>query len=284
VRVNEYIHTRRDFLLDKGVECGDFFSHTKRLVQFVKGWSASELVMHWHDPLHEEEIKQLDGMVEERVKGRPLQYLTQVEWFWNSPFAVGPGVLIPRPETEILVEKTLALETRDRVRIAELGAGSGNIGISCLLERPKWEWYAFELNNDSIPYAEKNRDVLLPPDNEYGLITGDFFLRVRTLGRFDWIVANAPYVPQAEIDTLSLEVRCEPRVALDGGKDGVEILERLLEIGRDILVPGGRIALEYSPEQTPYLVEAANRHGYTHVSVFPDNAGKDRVLIAERGA
>ena len=284
MRVSEYIQTRRELLLEQGVDGGELFSHTKRLVQFVKGWSSTELVVHWHDPLKEEEILQLDNLVQERVKGNPLQYLTRVEWFWNSPFSVGPGVLIPRPETETLVEKVLEMETRSRVRVAELGAGTGNIGISCLLERPQWEWFAFERNLDSVPHAEKNIASLLPANSEYGLIVGDFFERITSLGRFDWLISNPPYVPTREIATLSPEVQAEPHLALDGGEFGLDILKRLIEVGVDVLVPGGRIALEFSPEQADALTAFARCHGYTQVSVFQDNAKRDRVLIAERGA
>src|SRR5262249_25882763 len=146
MKIRECILEGKQRLERAGLQCADPLLHMKQIVEFVLGWSSTDLYRHWEEDFPQDARARLEALLERLLRGEAFQYLTGEEWFWESRFRVGPGVLIPRRETELLVETLLADEPGSKVRVAELGAGSGNIGISVLQERPDWEWHAFELN------------------------------------------------------------------------------------------------------------------------------------------
>jgi release factor glutamine methyltransferase len=168
------------------------------------------------------------------------------------------------------------------VRVAELGGGSGNIGISVLQERPRWEWHAFELNPDTLPYLEANRRELLPADASYQIHVGDFFQLAPALAPFDWIVANPPYVPAEDWGELSKEVRHEPRVALDGGPKGLDCLTRLVPAAASLLSTGGGFLCEIDSRQAIAMEGLLTKHGYEAVETIRDWAGLDRISYGKR--
>lgn len=269
--------------MEAALQCADPLLHMKQIAQFGLGWDGTELYRNWNTELNAESIRRLDALLARRMTGEPFQYITGQEWFWNSSFAVGPGVLIPRKETEGVVELFLNESGKELTRVAELGAGSGNIGISVLLERPQTEWHAFETNPKSLVFLEMNRRKLLNQyqvGGAYLIQREDFFVGALRLAPFDWIVSNPPYVSTKEMASLSREVSHEPSEALEGGATGADFLMRLLRGAPDVLRPGGRLILEIGHEHAPALMGVCHGTDFSDVRVFKDLAGKDRVFTA----
>ncbi len=261
---------------------GDATDHMTQIAELALGLKRDQIYLHWEEPLSENDSQKISNLLQKRLSGHPLQYLAGVSGFWRSSFFVGPGVLIPRPETELLIETVLRDSGNVRQKIAELGAGSGNIGISVLIERPDWEWWAFEKNPESFPYAKKNREALLPSSAAYYLELGDFFEKAPKYGPFDWIVTNPPYVPSHSILELSAEVRHEPRFALDGGTDGFSVIQMLAK-SAPLLAKTGTILMEIAEDQGNRAAKLLTDEGFEAVQVLKDRAGLDRVVLAKKG-
>lgn len=268
--------TRR--LAEAQLQCADPRLHMRQIACVGLKCGMARIFSRWDDPVPPEEAGRIEAFLKRRLTGEPFQYILGSESFWKSDFEVGRGVLIPRKETEGLVEQLLKKETGERPRIVELGAGSGNIGISVLRERPKWIWWAFEASHPALAYARKNAQKLLPPDASYQVVAQDFFVGAPQHGPFDWLVANPPYVPQADMETLSREVRHEPKEALAAGPDGLDVIRRLVSLLPKFLKDGGRVLLEIDSSQGesgPRLLEEA---GLKDVELFRDYSGQPRVL------
>jgi release factor glutamine methyltransferase len=263
------------------LECADPLLHMKQIAQAALDLSPTSLLARWDDPLGADSQSKIQVILNRRLLGEPFQYITGCEYFWESKFAVGPGVLIPRPETEHLVEIALKEEARTRVRVAELGAGSGAIGITLLLQRPQWKWFAWEKNPESVPYAKKNL-ALLPHPSQYMLQEGDYFVGAPLHAPYDWIIANPPYVPKGDIAGLSREVRQEPKAALDGGVTGLEIVEQMIAGAPKLLAPGGGLLLEIGHDQGPPVLKLLHGPGWVDARIDRDLAGRDRIAFAKR--
>jgi release factor glutamine methyltransferase len=253
----------------------------KQIVEAALEIDSVELLHRYPMPIQEKDAQRVEALLARRLLGEPFQYLVGYAWFWDSKFEVGPGVLIPRPETEHLVEIALARIPSRKIRVAELGAGSGAIGISLLKERPEWEWVAWEKSMDAAVFAERNRAALCP-SGSYTLEIGDFFTGLVTKGPFDWFVSNPPYVRRGEIAHLSKEVRQEPFLALDGGESGLECLERLIRVAADTLLPGGGVILEIGSEQGEAVSGFLRRAGFAECAIERDLAGLDRVAYGRK--
>jgi release factor glutamine methyltransferase len=270
-------------LASAGLECADPFLHMKQIAEAALSLSSSALVLRWEEPVSGTQREAIEAILVRRLTGEPFQYIVGYEWFWDSKFAVGPGVLIPRPETELLLELLFQTERRPELRVAELGAGTGILGISALQERPEWTWTAWENNPASLPYVERNLSLLAPPIRpQYRLQPGDFFAGVEAASPFDWLVANPPYVARGELAGLSREVRHEPPLALDGGPTGLDLVERLLDLAPKILAPGGGVLLEIGSDQGPGVLDRLKRVGLLDARIEKDLAGRDRVAYGRR--
>lgn len=267
-------------LAEAELQCADSQLHAKQILEAVLEKSTAQLYLEWERDLSGDELSQLNQVVERRCLGEPFQYIVGYEWFWKHKFEVGPGVLIPRRETEFIVETLLEQETRANVSLAELGVGSGNIGISVLAERPHWNWHGYELSEQAYAFAKRNINNILGSDSNYDLCLGDFF----EMGtqQFDWIVSNPPYVSSEEMEGLAPEIHHEPALALDGGPAGLSVLSRLIEASGELLKPQGQIILEISPEQKEPLVRLLENHSFIDIKVVRDYAGGDRIVWARR--
>lgn len=279
MRVSQYILAGRKKLAEANIQCADPLEHMKQIVQLALDWNASQLYLKWDDVLPETSVNELDRIVDRRTRGEPFQYIAGYEWFWKSKFEVGPGVLIPRRETELLVETFLSTEDRKTVAVAELGAGSGNIGLSILSERPEVQWHAFEINPQSILYLEANWRSVARKSENYWIHYDDFFNGVREFAPLDWVVANPPYVERNEIASLAAEVLHEPTLALDGGLDGLRIFEQLSTTSWEILGDGGKFLCEIGSGQGDAAASIVGKAGFSDVKVLPDLAGLPRAVF-----
>jgi release factor glutamine methyltransferase len=230
-------------------------------------------------PLEPPELTAYRGLIARRAAGEPTSYLTGVREFYGRPFAVDPRVLVPRPETELLVEAVLQATPRDAdLRFLDLCTGSGCVGITLALERPRARVLATELDPGAAEVARANAAALAAADR-FEVRTGDLFAPVSDEPRFDAVVANPPYVPRGELPTLSAEVRREPALALEGGLDGLDVVRRIVAAAPRWLVPGGLLALEIGDGQGPAVHGLLETAGYGSVRIERDLARHDRLAL-----
>lgn len=239
-----------------------------------------DLYLLFDRPVSEAERAQLRDLVRRRARGEPLQHLLG-EWdFYLRTFHIDGRALIPRPETELLVEEILKrLPARDPLAIADVGTGSGVIGITLALERPAWKISATDISPDALALAEQNK--ARHACTNLSLSCCD--LLPETGEEFDAIVANLPYVPTSELPNLPIEVQHDPTLALDGGPDGLAIIRRLLDIAPQRLHSDGWIFLEFGSGQSDALRAAfESTHAFTKLEILPDLAGIPRFAVARR--
>jgi release factor glutamine methyltransferase len=246
--------------------------------------SRVELYTGYDKPLAEEERAAFRTLVRRRLAGEPLAYLTGEQEFWSLPFHVDARVLIPRRDTETLVEVVLAaVGDRDRpLRIAEVATGSGAIAVTLARELAAAALVASDLSEGALAVARRNA-ARHRVDGRIEFRHGDL-LAPLAREQFDVLVANLPYVPAGDIARLAAEVRAEPRLALDGGDSGLDLLRRLIDGVHPRLVPGGFLALEHGFDQGPAVRELLlDAGGFADVTTRDDLAGRPRVTSARRG-
>jgi release factor glutamine methyltransferase len=237
----------------------------------------SYLLSHDDEPLAEPIITRYQSLLEQCAAGEPLAYLTGEREFWSLALTVTPEVLIPRPETELAVERCLALRDASPAAIADLGTGSGAIALALAVERPHWRIMATDLDAGALLVARGNA-ARLGIQNVY-FEQGDWFAPLQ--GRqFDLIVSNPPYVPAG--DPALLALRYEPSGALTPGTSGMEALRRIVQQAPSHLQPGGWLVLEHGAGQAAAVAGSLVDAGYARVRCYVDLAGRDRVTEAQR--
>ena len=249
------------------------------------GRTRVELYTHFDQPLAEDELSAYRGLVERRLLGEPVAYILERKEFWSLDLRVSPAVLIPRPDTEALVEQALeilrAMPAAERpLRVADVGTGSGAVALALKRERPADEVFALDVSAESLAVARANAEHL---GLEVAFAQGDLLRPLAGLAPFDLVASNPPYIPSADIDGLSAEVRCEPRLALDGGPDGLAIVRRLVTEALSVLAPGGALAMEVGAGQSAKGMEILRGNGYANVGSRRDLAGIERVVFCHRG-
>jgi len=252
----------------------------RQIIAASLGLNMTELYQRWTDDLNRDSETQVEVFLSRRLKGEPFQYIVGEESFWENTFAVGPGVLIPRPETELMVETLLAQESKGSCLVAELGAGTGNIGISVMKERPTWTWHAFEMSGAAMKYLRVNQSRCLPDSLSYFVYEEDFFAGINELPQMDWIVSNPPYLNASELSQVSKEVQHEPAEALLGGEDGYEVIEKLAVCARSRLRSGGKLFFEISEIQGAIVHRMLEECGFCPVIIMKDLRGLDRFVLA----
>ena len=229
-------------------------------------------------PLEAAELAAYRALIARRAAGEPTQYLTGVREFYGRPFAVDPRVLIPRPETELLVEAVLQELPARECRILDLCTGTGCVGITLALERPGATVVATDSSVAAAEVARANA-ANLGAAGRVDVRVGDLFGPVEQEPPFDVVVSNPPYVPSGEIPTLSAEVRREPAAALDGGEDGLDVVRRIVTGASRWLLPGGLLALEIGDRQGPAVRSLLEAAGYGSVRIERDLARHDRLAL-----
>ncbi|MDZ4043929.1 MAG: peptide chain release factor N(5)-glutamine methyltransferase [Eubacteriales bacterium] len=226
---------------------------------------------------------QFCGLVESRAQGTPVAYLTGQKEFYGLDFAVDRGVLIPRPETEMLVQRGLELLTAVTApKVVDVGTGSGALGVTVAKHRPDAEVWATDVSSAALNVAKRNatyHDVL----SRIHFSQGDLLtpLPRGVGGTIDLILANLPYIPESEIVLLPREVRAEPSVALNGGVDGLDVYRRLIPSACAYLKPGGHLLMEIGLGQAIPLLNIVHAEGLSGWHEY-DLAGRERVIFACR--
>lgn len=219
---------------------------------------------------------QLDQLVAERLSGRPLQYITGFQEFRRLHLRVGPGVLVPRPETELVVEECLTLLQGVRSpRVIDVGTGSGAIALSIATERPDSRVWATDISEEALAWARLNSEGI----KNVELVRGDLFsgLPSDLLGTVDLVVSNPPYLSDVEMSDAPVDVRNhEPALALSGGAGGLEVPARIVRDAEAWLSDAGWLVLETSPTQAGQLRELFLRR-FEEVHIVDDLAGRARI-------
>jgi len=255
------------------------------LLGFCLGKERADLYRDLTVELTDEQIARVLELTGRRKRREPMAYIRGFREFWSLNFIVTPAVLVPRPETECLVEEIIGLRDSTRgfkPRILDIGAGSGAVCVTVASEWPDCEMTATELSAAALEVARANAVKLLGPDRKISLLQGDLYEGVE--GFFDIVCSNPPYISEAEYATLAREVTLyEPRQALVAGPEGTEFHRRIAEGARDRLKPGGWLLMEMGAEQRAALAEILEETRiFDDIRFRADYAGLDRVVIARR--
>lgn len=254
------------------------------IVAHALGIDRMKVILDAMRPLSDAELAMLRELVKRRRAHEPIAYLRGFREFYGRVFKVDKRVLVPRPETELLVDTALA-RTRHvslAMRQLDLCTGSGCVAITMARQRPTAQVTATDLSADALALARENAQRLGAYNVAFA--QGDLYAAVPEHARFDVITANPPYIPSADIPTLQADVRgFEPHMALDGGEDGLAFVRRILEGARAHLVPGGALAMEIGAGQGEAVVALFEAAGFTDVRADRDLARIERVVSGVLG-
>ncbi|MFH1071536.1 MAG: peptide chain release factor N(5)-glutamine methyltransferase [Candidatus Glassbacteria bacterium] len=290
----EVLRLATGYLEEKGIQPARL--EAEKMLASVVGTNRLGLYLKFDRPLADPELDRLRQMLRRRIAREPLQYIIGETGFRELSLRVGPGVMVPRPETEGLVQ--LVLDWLDRRRadpgkarrefkVIELCCGSGAAGLSTALERDFVNVLLSDISIESLKYAAENSGRLgAKLAGRVNLLCSDLFAAVGKAAGFDVVMANPPYVSPQEMQSLPDEVRLhEPRMALDGGEpDGTVVIGRIVAEADDFLAPGGLLALEIGERQRAPVGAIFEKCGaaYTECAFHPDLAGRTRYVTAEK--
>jgi release factor glutamine methyltransferase len=215
--------------------------------------------------------------LERRAAGEPAHHLIGCCTFFGRSFEVSSQVLVPRPESELVIETALELPLTVEAKVVDVGAGSGCLAITLALERPRWRVVAVERSLMALDVARTNRDL---HGAQVDLMCGD--LGHAFVGGFDLVVANLPYIPTRSLAKLPPEVHCDPPLALDGGRDGLTLVRGLLADLERLLKPCGGAVLELGEGQAEVVAEVALGAGLGVARRIRDVGGCERVMVLQR--
>ncbi len=223
--------------------------------------------------LSPQELDLLRPLVKKRAEGFPLEYTLGVASFAGRLFKVSPDVLIPRPETEILLQAVLPLIQEKGLPLLDVGTGSGILAISIAHHYPSLEIWGCDTSEKALAIAQSNAETAPPIRWHHGDL-----LSASPVTQAQWVLANLPYIPSAIIPTLAREVQQEPLLALDGGVDGLDLIRKLLPQAKAL---NAHLALEIWHDQAPLLLPLLKEHGYSQIQILQDLRQMDRILIAQ---
>jgi len=287
----DYLRLAADYLKTSGSTSPRL--DAELLLGHVLGLDRVALYVNFDRPLVPEEVDAFRELLRRRARGTPIAYILGRKPFLDTTLVVGPGVLIPRPETELLVEAAVGwLRERpgDRLLAADVGTGSGAVAVGIALSEPRTHVIAVDISADAVRTARINveRHRL---NERVEVMEGDLLAPVaksprasQYVGGLDAVVSNPPYIASGEWGALPKDVRdFEPRLALDGGPDGLAVYRRLIPMAAQALRPGGLLALEIGAGQGPALTALLARDGrWRDVRVQQDYAGHDRIVLAHK--
>lgn len=256
------------------------------LLMFALSCDRAHLYAHPERELTQEEAQRYDEALTHRIRGVPAQYITGHQEFWGLDLIVGPAVLIPRPETEHVIETVLRLtkeakqsQTRTNLKIVDVGTGSGAIALALAKEFPEAEIHATDISPAALEIAEANA-ARLQMESRINFCDGDLLAGLPD-GEFDFVVSNPPYVGKSEEDQVQLDVRkFEPRDAVFAGDTGLETIERLVPAAEKALRPGGWLVMEISGTIATKVRDLLV--GWAEVEITHDLQGIERVVQARK--
>jgi len=259
------------------------------LLSHLLNLNRIELYLKFDYVLKRKELEEFRELVIRRAKREPIAYITGHKEFWSLDFIVTEDVLVPRPETEVLVEETLKIfkESRQPVngcRVLEIGTGSGAVAISLAKELPMVSIVASDNSRKALKVAKQNA-AKFAMGNNFDLVLGDLFAPFRNENGFcDVIISNPPYVPQGDFLKLSPEIKdFEPQDALNGGKDGLQVFRKIIPDASKYIKKNGYLLLEVGDNQAKRVVRLIEETGlFCKSCIIKDLGGKDRVVKTQK--
>ncbi len=216
------------------------------------------------------------GYLQRRRAGEPVAYILGQQGFWKLDLEVAPHTLIPRPDTELLVEAALELQAAGPAKVLDLGTGTGAIALALAHERPTWQVTAVDRVDEAVALAERNRqrlgldNVQVRASHWFGALAGQ---------RFDLIISNPPYIAAEDPHLVAGDVRFEPSSALVAGPDGLDDLRLIVAQAPEYLLPGGRLLLEHGYDQAEAVRQLLSAHGFAEVASRRDLGGHERITL-----
>lgn len=231
----------------------------------------------WPERIVSSEVAELfDSYIARRRAGEPVAYILGQQGFWTLDLEVAPHTLIPRPETELLVETALEVQAGGPAQVLDLGTGSGAIALALASERPVWSVTAVDRIDEAVALAERNRQRL-GLDN-VRVLASHWFQQLNDQ-QFDLILSNPPYIPSQDPHLVQGDVRFEPSSALVAGHDGLDDLRTIIAQAPSHLQPGGWLLLEHGYDQAPAVCDLLREHGFVEVCSRADLAGHPRISM-----
>lgn len=276
MRIEEAINLGKENLKKENIE--DALLKTRLLLCYILDKPKEYLIINNKESLSKEQEEIFLEYLEKLKSGHPLQHITHKQFFRNCELYVDENVLIPRPDTEVLVEEVVKLARKvDASSILDLCTGSGAIGIA-LSKETNAEIVATDISKKALEIAEKNSKL---NKAEVKFIQGNLFENIPKENKFDIIVSNPPYIETKTIETLSEEVKKEPKLALDGGIDGLYFYREIAKQAISFLKINGYLALEIGYNQKTLVTKILLENNFMEISTIKDFSGNDRVIIAK---
>lgn len=252
-------------------------SKARRLLAFTLNVPKEYLIINNEKELSKQDFEYYKNYITRLINGEPIQYIIGKQEFMGIEFNVNKDVLIPQPDTEILVEETIKIAKEyNKPKVLDLCTGSGAIAVSIKKYIPEAEVFASDISIKALQLARINNI-----DNNINFIESNLFENINN--EFDIIVSNPPYIRTEEIKSLSKEVQNEPLIALDGGQDGLDFYRDIIKQAHNYLKSNGKLCLEIGDEQKDAITQILKSNfNYTNIKYYKDLQGNDRVIIAEK--
>jgi release factor glutamine methyltransferase len=278
--VRERIEAARETLVRAGLQPEDAAIDAAVLARHLLGWDQAALLTHGRETPPAAFVTAFDACVARRAAREPVAMITGVREFWGLDFEVTPDVLVPRPETELIVEESLKWSAEHPRRIVDVGTGSGCLAISLAREFPRARVFATDISDAALAVARRNA-VRHGVDSRVSFVRTSFLAGIGH--GVDLIVSNPPYVPEAAAVSLAQEVvRHEPHLALFGGADGLDPIRHIIHTASRHLTPGGRMILEFGYGQESDIIALSGRACWSVLSLRHDFQAIPRVIVLGR--
>ena len=285
--IQNALREARALLSAQGIESSGL--DAELLLRYVLEFRKEDLILHAHEELTEPQEEYYRLLLQRRCRREPLAYIIGRREFWSLDFTVNPEVLIPRPETEGVIERMLELAgdgTREgTLRVLDVGTGSGILAVVAAVEFPKGRVTAVDCSADALAVARDNA-LRHQVAERIEFVRMDIMKswNLKDSDPYDFILSNPPYIPSQEMERLMLDVRdYEPRAALEGGPDGLACYRRIIPNAFDYLKPGGHLIIEVGDGQAEPVAQNLQAHsGFEEIKIIQDLSGKGRVVSARR--
>lgn len=281
ITVLEVIKLSTEYLLKKGVESAR--ANAEILLAEILKCKRLELYLAFDKPLAENEVQIYRESIRKRGLRIPLQYIVGNVEFYGLKFIVNENVLIPRPETELLVEQIINDSDKSvNLRILDIGVGSGNIILSILKNLPDLNAVAIDISEGALDIAHQNAEINLLQDRvefrPFDIMNDD----LNSLGKFDLIVSNPPYVSENDYESLEPELKIyEPKMALTDNSNGISFYKHIIESSESILNKSGKIYFELGIDQSTQVQKYFEQNNFTNIKITKDYSGIDRIICGE---
>ncbi len=286
--IKDLLSVSIDFLKEKNIESPRLCAEV--LLAHQLNTERLKLYLEYDQPVCEKDLSQYRAMIKRLIDGEPVQYITGIQEFWSMEFIVNRSVLIPRPETEILLEQAIKvyseeyMDNNHDVSVLDMGTGSGAIAIAIASELQSAKINAVDISGQALDTAKLNA-AKHGMESRIGFLQGNLFEPFEIDHQyFDIILSNPPYVTKKDYELLPKKIKnFEPKIALESGDDGLSHIRIILEKAPDFLKPGGWIMVEMDPLQTCTALQIINNNpDYTAGQVIKDYSNRDRVVIARK--